>query len=250
MRLISKKHLAVLGAASTDETRYMLNGIHFEETEKGLKAVATDGHIMAIVESKQSDHDGFPVIPAITAAENTATNATVPTEAIKKLLKLIPKKHRTLPILENAVVKFSDSVTAFGTTDLESPNVISARNIEGYFPNYEQVIPKHSRFQMLVNPLKLASMLEMASKVVREGESVLLHFNGQKNPIKVTGDDNNGISFIGVVMPMQDKALTLVDGYEELEEKLKLRERQIRGYKLAIAAKKNKLVKKVKKFVR
>jgi DNA polymerase III sliding clamp (beta) subunit (PCNA family) len=55
MRLINKKHLAVIDAASTDPSRYVLNGIKFEETEKGLRAIATDGRMMAIVESLSDD---------------------------------------------------------------------------------------------------------------------------------------------------------------------------------------------------
>lgn len=213
MRLVNKKHLAVLPAASTDETRYILNGIKFEETEKGLRAIATNGRMMAIVENdEQHDIKEFPVLPAIEAAKNTQTQAIVPTSAIKNMLKTWPKGKTSL-LLQNAIVKFAEDVSTFATTDLESVSVTPARNIEGTYPNYQQVQPKTCSFQICINPLMLSELLVAASKIAGVGNSVTLSFNGNLNPMQVSAKDNQGFTFEGILMPM--KADGLVDKYDE-----------------------------------
>lgn len=223
MRLINKKHLAVLGAVSTDEKRYILNGVKFEETKTGLKAIATDGRVLAIVESTDDPKcSEYPTIQGIEAAKNTADSALVPTQAIRNVLKSWPKTSRTLPILDNAIVKFTDKVSTFATTDLESPNIVEAKNIEGQFPNYEQIIPRKgsATFQIVVDPVKLANTLMMAAKITTsDSASVLLSFQGSLNPFVVTGE-NLGFTFTGVVMPMKGKE-TLVDRCADLECKVR-----------------------------
>ncbi len=84
MKLLNKGHAAVALAASTDETRYILQGIYLVETKTGLTAVATDGRMMAMVEDKSAKFAAadYPanVIPA--DAPNGATSAIVPTDCL------------------------------------------------------------------------------------------------------------------------------------------------------------------------
>lgn len=207
MRYLSKKHLAVVAAASTDETRYVLCGVKVEETKKGVKTIATNGRMLAIVESTTEFKDGdFPVVAGFDTVANSAKEAIIPNDAIRKALKALlkPKKYGQVPILEYVAVKMAKDVSTLAATDLETSSVIPARNIEGVFPNYEQVVPKTSKFSISFNPALLVSLLEIAEKVAGHGNSVMLHFNGEKDPVKITAKDSNGEhTYIGVGMPMK-----------------------------------------------
>ncbi len=103
-------------AASTDETRYVLNGILCKINKNKLTMVATNGQKLALIEKVIiSNQDKTIIIPIKTVAEiqsNIASNKEV-----------------SLIFAEN------QALFDFGRTQIIS------RLIEGEFPNYEGVIP-------------------------------------------------------------------------------------------------------------
>lgn len=212
MRTINRNHLAVIKAASTDETRFILNGVLLEETEKkegkqnilGLKAVATDGRILAQYVSYNDQTKEMPVIAGMENAKNTGTRAIVPSSAIGAVIKALPKKQRRLPVLQNAVVKISDDVTTFGATDLETTSVIPAKNIEGHFPNYEQVIP--TKTPIFVTAFSASYLRDLADLVLAVADdrnpAVRLSFYGHKEPLKADYKTKEG-ELTAVLMPMK-----------------------------------------------
>ncbi|MCM8775866.1 MAG: DNA polymerase III subunit beta [Candidatus Omnitrophica bacterium] len=106
-------------AVSTDETRYVLNGILMVVKGNQIRFVATDGRRMALVRQ------------TIENKEKKDIEIIIPAKAIHELLKIAEW---------DGMVKISpvqnQVVFNFGDTRLVS------RLIEGNFPNYEQVIPK------------------------------------------------------------------------------------------------------------
>lgn len=203
MRYITKEHLAVIKAASTDPSRYVINGVLLEETEKGLKAIATDGRLLAIVES-ESEHTekDFPVIDALKNAQNTSTKAIVNVKALKQAAKGTAKRS-TLPILREIAIKMSEKETVLASTDLETNTILTPKNIEGQYVNYEQVIPQDSAatFKIAFNPLMLSRALEIANQVM-DKHSVELQFSTPLSPVKIVGK-RNGFKVTIVVMPMK-----------------------------------------------
>ena len=121
-RLIDKTRFAV----STEETRYYLNGIYLHaasgEDGQSLRAVATDGHRLARVDSDLPDGaDGMPGV-------------IVPRKAINELRKLIDE-------LDGAVeIDMSDTKIRY-TFDTA---VLTTKLIDGTFPDYERVIPQNN----------------------------------------------------------------------------------------------------------
>ncbi|AQS84998.1 MAG: DNA polymerase III subunit beta [Acetobacter aceti] len=110
-------------AISTEETRYYLNGIymHVAEGETGglLRAVATDGHRLARVETEvPTGASGMPgvIIPRKTIGE------------IRKLLDEAP---------EEVDVSVSDTRIQFSV----GPITLTSKLIDGTFPEYQRVIP-------------------------------------------------------------------------------------------------------------
>ncbi|NHN88513.1 DNA polymerase III subunit beta [Acetobacter conturbans] len=111
-------------AISTEETRYYLNGIYMHVTESDggglLRAVATDGHRLARVETEvPSGAAGMPgvIIPRKTVAE------------IRKLLDEGP---------DEVEVSVSDTRIQFTVGSV----TLTSKLIDGTFPEYERVIPK------------------------------------------------------------------------------------------------------------
>ena len=107
-------------AASTDETRYVLNGVFWAAAGGALDMVATDGRRLAAIKQR---------IPSI----NKDFRVIVPTKILQELLKLIGHEKEDPAIL----VGITENQIGFQTKD----TTMISRLVEGSFPNYEQVIP-------------------------------------------------------------------------------------------------------------
>jgi DNA polymerase-3 subunit beta len=108
-------------AISTDETRYVLNGIYTSFREGKLTLVATDGRRLAMVE-----HDlDFPA--------SHETDVIVPTKAVQELQRLLGEAGEVL-------IRLSDSQISFSIGE----HLLISKLIEGNYPNYRQVIPGDS----------------------------------------------------------------------------------------------------------
>ena len=128
---------SVAYAQSTDETRYILNGVYFNFTEGKLTLVATDGRRLALVSKEldvQADGTGSIILPAKTVSE---------------LQRMLDKG-------EKLKVSFNDRRAAFQiNTDKDSSGLVDSiylysKVVEGNYPNYQQVIPKetHQRIKL------------------------------------------------------------------------------------------------------
>jgi DNA polymerase-3 subunit beta len=110
-------------AISTEETRYYLNGIFLHAAKSDgvavLRAVATDGHRLARVESPLPE--GAAGMPGV----------IVPRKTVAELRKLIEEADGDIEIaLSDAKIRFTfDNV------------VLTSKLIDGTFPDYERVIP-------------------------------------------------------------------------------------------------------------
>jgi DNA polymerase III subunit beta len=108
-------------AISTDETRYVLNGIYTSFRDGKLTLVATDGRRLAMVEN---DLD-FPA--------SHETDVIVPTKAVQELQRLLGDTGEVL-------IRLSDSQISFSIGE----HLLISKLIEGNYPNYRQVIPGDS----------------------------------------------------------------------------------------------------------
>lgn len=128
---------SVAYAQSTDETRYILNGVYFNFTEGKLTLVATDGRRLALV-SKELD------VPA-----DGTGSIILPAKTVSELQRMLDKG-------EKLKVSFNDRRAAFQiNTDKDSSGLVDSiylysKVVEGNYPNYQQVIPKetHQRIKL------------------------------------------------------------------------------------------------------
>jgi len=107
-------------AASSDETRFVLNGCFLSFKEGKLTVVATDGRRLALVEQEVE----FP--------KEAETEIILPTKAVNELLRILKDEgDLTVYRKENQIIFQFDDV------------MIASKLIEGTYPNYRQVIPGH-----------------------------------------------------------------------------------------------------------
>ena len=128
---------SVAYAQSSDEARYILNGVYFNFDEGKLSLVATDGRRLALISKELEfppEQSGHIIIPGKTGSE---------------LLRL-------LDVGKDVRISFNDRQVAFDVETGEnagglvgSVNLIS-KIVEGNYPNYQQVIPKetHQRIKL------------------------------------------------------------------------------------------------------
>jgi DNA polymerase III subunit beta len=128
---------SVAYAQSTDETRYILNGVYFNFKDGKLSLVATDGRRLALM-SKEME------VPAASAG-----SIILPAKTVGELLRMLDKG-------EKLKVSFNDRRAAFQiNTDRDTSGLVDSiylysKVVEGNYPNYNQVIPKetHQRIKL------------------------------------------------------------------------------------------------------
>ena len=128
---------SVAYAQSSDETRYILNGVYFNFKDGKLSLVATDGRRLALV-SKELD------VPAASAGA-----IILPAKTVSELTRLLDKG-------EKLKINFNERRAAFQiATDKDTSGLIDhvylySKVVEGSYPNYNQVIPKetHQRIKL------------------------------------------------------------------------------------------------------
>lgn len=142
-------------AISTDETRYVLNGILFSFKNNTLTMVATDGRRLAMVEQELE----FP--------QSQETEFIVPTKAVNELSRLLGDKGEV-------AIKVTGSQVGF---DLEGSFLVS-KLIEGNYPNYRQVIPGEAKERIALERETLLKAVSRVSLLASEkSNSVKLQFS-------------------------------------------------------------------------
>ncbi|MEO6875001.1 MAG: DNA polymerase III subunit beta [Opitutaceae bacterium] len=128
---------SVAYAQSSDETRYILNGVYFNFKDGKLSLVATDGRRLALI-SKEME------VPAASAGA-----IILPAKTVSELTRLLDKG-------EKLKINFNERRAAFQiATDKDTSGLIDhvylySKVVEGSYPNYNQVIPKetHQRIKL------------------------------------------------------------------------------------------------------
>ena len=151
-------------AISTDETRYVLNGVLFSFKENKLTLVATDGRRLAMLDIELE----FP--------RSHEADIIVPTKAVTELQRLLK---------DDGEVKISvgSGQIAF---DLNNTLLVS-KLIEGNYPNYKQVIPSEAKERVtLERETFLNSLRRVSLRASDKSNSIKLNFS--KNNIEITAN--------------------------------------------------------------
>lgn len=141
-RLIDKTKFAI----STEETRYYLNGIYVHAHDGALRAVATDGHRLALSEMN---------LP--TGAENLP-GVIIPRKTIAEIRRLIDGSD------EDVSLSISDAKIRFQ----HGSAVLTSKLIDGTFPDYERVIPKGNEKELVIDNKVFADAVDRVATISAE----------------------------------------------------------------------------------
>jgi DNA polymerase-3 subunit beta len=149
-------------AISTDETRYVLNGVLFSFKDNKLTLVATDGRRLAMVEIELE----FP--------RSHEADLIVPTKAVIELQRLLTDDGEIKVSMGSGQIAF----------DLNKTLLVS-KLIEGNYPNYRQVIPSEAKERIKLERETFLNSLRRVSLLASDkSHSVKLSFS--KNNIDIT----------------------------------------------------------------
>ena len=156
-------------AVSTDESRYVLNGIFVSLKEGKMTLVATDGRRLALVDEE------------VDISEKSAGEFIVPAKAINELNRLIQDKGEV-------ELKFGENQASFALKNEAGLSVLLiTKLIEGNYPNYRQVIPGEAKERIALGREELVQALRRAEIMTSEkANSVRLTFG--KNILTITAN--------------------------------------------------------------
>lgn len=170
-----------LFAASTDETKQVLTGVHVraqEENEQGLEFAATDGHRLALVQpTPDEDENGINL-------EGEEFAVTIPSRALRELEKMLVNRHSDDPVC----LKLDEGQIVFELGDQR----LTSRKLEGAYPAYQQLIPRQFSRSMTVERKRLINSLELVSVMADQKNNIVrfsLDYDNQQLSLSVETQD-------------------------------------------------------------
>jgi DNA polymerase-3 subunit beta len=133
--------LQVQYAMAQQDIRYYLNGLLLTIDEGNLRAVATDGHRLALAER------------SVAPRELGHQEVIVPRKTILELARLLGDTE------EPVAVDLTPTQARFAFGDI----ILVSKLIDGKFPDYNRVIPKNHPKQLLLNRQSLLQALQRAA---------------------------------------------------------------------------------------
>ena len=156
-------------AISTDESRYVLNGIYLSLKDHKLTMVATDGRRLALVDEE------------LDVAEKSQGEFIVPAKTVNELNRLLQDKGEV-------EIHYAENQASFTLKDEKGASVlIVTKLIEGNYPNYRQVIPAEAKERIpLVREEFLHALRRAEIMTTDKANSVKLAFG--KNNLAITAN--------------------------------------------------------------
>src|SRR5216110_2346017 len=156
-------------AISSDESRYVLNGIFISLKDHKMTMVATDGRRLALVDEE------------VDVSEKSQGEFIVPAKAVNELNRLLVEKGEV-------EIRYTDNQASFTLKDEKNGSVpIITKLIEGNYPNYRQVIPSEVKERISLAREEFLHALRRAEIMTSEkSNSVKLSFG--KNKLEITAN--------------------------------------------------------------
>lgn len=153
-------------AMSTEETRYYLQGVYLHNAGGKMKAVATDGHRLAL-----ADYDGH---------SDAFAGVIVPTKTVMLISGLSDIGDVSLSISETKI-RFQHGSTT-----------VVSKVIEGVFPDYTRVIPQNNRNVLIASASVMKSAANRVALVSDErARAVTLTASDAQIAMTVKGANGN-----------------------------------------------------------
>jgi len=156
-------------AVAVDEARPILTGALLEVDGNNVTMVCLDGYRLALRRGRiDSSHDNLKVI--------------IPGKSLSEVGKILQEDD------QNISITVSDRHVLF---DLGYTRIIS-RVLEGEYINYKQIIPEDYKTRVKVDTKILASSIDRASLIAREGKNNLIKLSLRDQKITITSNSESG----------------------------------------------------------
>lgn len=184
-------------ATSTDESRYVLNGIYVILKDHKMTIVATDGRRLALAEEE------------VDIPEKGQAEFIVPTKAVSELNRLLGDQGEI-------EIQVGDNQAAFRLKSEKGPSVmLITKLIEGNYPNYKQVIPGECKERIQLAREEFMHALRRAEIMTSDKQnSVKLAFG--KNILTInanTPEVGEGLESIAINYSGKEMAIAFNPGY-------------------------------------
>lgn len=158
-------------AASSEESRFNLNGIYMEKVKKEKKhyfrMVATDGHRLSLIDKEQESTLGEKGI-------------IISRRGLTELRKVLGDEETEIAI------SLLDNNCIFKT----QKTIVVVRLLEGEYPDYQQVIPSENDKHVILERKKFTGALRRAQVIASEkGEGVKFSIHSDVMEIRTGGPD-------------------------------------------------------------
>jgi len=193
-------------AASTDEARYVLNGINFSLRDHKLTFVATDGRRLALAEEEVDLPDGVQA------------EFTVPTKAVNEL------GHILAPVGQVEILSSENYAGFVLHGEGQPPTSLFTKLVDGNYPNYRQVIPSETKIRVQLPREEFLHALRRSEIMTSDKQnSVRLTFS--KNTLVISansaevgeGEERMGINYDGQELSIAFNPRFLIHPLEALE---------------------------------
>jgi len=162
---------------SSDENRYILNGVYFNFADEKLTLVATDGRRLALTALDteiSEDNAGSLILPAKTVAE---------------LQRLMDKGERVKIAFNDRQAAFEISIDDASDAGLVDHIYLVSKIVEGNYPNYRQVIPKETEHRVKIERELMLECVHRAALVTSD-KSNSVKLKVSKNLLEISGSSS------------------------------------------------------------
>jgi DNA polymerase-3 subunit beta len=159
---------------SSDENRYILNGVYFNFADEKLTLVATDGRRLALTALD------------IEISEDNAGSLILPAKTVAELERLMGKGDKVKIAFNDRQAAFEISIDDSSDTGLVDHLYLVSKIVEGNYPNYRQVIPKETEHRVKIERELMLECVHRAALVTSD-KSNSVKLKVSKNLLEISG---------------------------------------------------------------
>lgn len=161
-------------AQSTDENRYILNGVYFNFADEKLTLVATDGRRLGLTGLE------------LEVSEENAGSLILPAKTVAELERLMGKGEKVNIAFNDRQAAFEIGLDEAGDSGLVDHLYLVSKIVEGNYPNYRQVIPKETEHRVKIERELMLECVHRAALVTSD-KSNSIKIKISKNLLEISG---------------------------------------------------------------
>jgi DNA polymerase III subunit beta len=192
---------------SFSTTRPEISGIFIKIDKNKIKIAATDSYRL-----------GEKIIDIKDNISGSDFSFILPQKTAKEIIHIFSEKEGDIKIISGN----NQALFELITTQVSEPKIkLISRQIEGEYPNYEEIIPRKNQTEAIVNRGELINQIKAASLFSGKVGEIILKINPDKKNIEIISENpetGNHSSFVSV--KLKGKKETISFNYKYLIEGL------------------------------